>query len=200
MLSAVTAFVATLLLTLVLLAVHETGHYVTAAAAGVPREKMQIHLLSVPARVEFDTGDGFAAVSQLLPETRRRLPDRYSMFGIAAGGHLAELVVAVILTVVSLGIGVTWVAIRFTLLSTFMALTYVAVSYISVVVLANPFGDPVELWRHSVVGTVLFYSGFFVVVTGLLWILAAPTETVWRFGLIVPLIFGPLALLAAKEQ
>ena len=77
---------------------------------------------------------------------------------------------------------------------------YVIVAVVSVAFLDNPFGDPVELWQRSVPATVFLYAGFFTVIAGLVGILDIPRETVRQFGVIVPLLFVPLAILAATNQ
>lgn len=187
-------------LTVLLFAVHEFGHYAVAAGVGVPRAEMRIHLLRLPARVEFLAVDEFSELEQSIPDSNRRLAGTQLMFAIAAGGHLAELVTAGVLTTAGLAIGFSWAAARFTLLSIFMTASYLIVGVLSTVVLKEPFGDPVELWRQSVLGTVLLYGVFFSIMAGFVWLLAVPGTTIRNFGLVVPLVFVPLAMLAANSQ
>lgn len=187
-------------LAVVLLAVHEFGHYVVAAGVGIPRDEMRVHLISLPARVEFVRADDFSEVEQFIPNSSRGLTGSQSMFTIAAAGHLAELVTAGVLTAVGFALGFGEVPARFTLLSIFITVSYLIVGLLSAVVLDEPFGDPVEMWWRSIPGTVLLYGVFFTTMSGFVWLLAVPGDTIRSFGLIVPLVFIPLAMLAAKHQ
>lgn len=199
MLDTVLTVFGVLVIAVLLFTIHESGHYVCALLLGVPSERMQLHVLrSMPARVEFVGVSGFSDVDQLLSFSNRRLTA--GMFIIASGGHIAELVAAAGFTAVGLAIGYEWVATQFVLLSAFITVSYLIVAVLSVSLLDSPFGDPVELWQRSVPATIFLYAGFFSVITGLVWILDVSKETVRQFGIIVPLLFVPMALMAAKNQ
>lgn len=188
-----------LVIAVVLLAVHELGHYTCALLLGVPRQRMQLHVFrSMPPRVEFVGVSGLSEVDQLLTFSGRRLTA--AMFIIASGGHLAELVVAAGFTTVGLLMGHEWIAIQFVLLSAFITVSYMIVAGLSISILDNPFGDPVELWQRSPPATIVVYALFFSVIAGLVWVLEIPRETIIPFGVIVPLLFVPMALMAAKNQ
>lgn len=199
MLDSMLTVVAVFAIAVLLFTIHELGHYICALLVGVPRQRMQLHVLrSMPPRVEFLDVSGFSEVDRLLPLTDRRLT--VAMFIIAAGGHVAELVTAIGFTAVGLLVGYEWFATQFVLLSAFITISYLIVSGLSVTFLDNPFGDPAELWKRSVTITIFLYVGFFSVITGLVWILDIPRETVIQFGIAVPLLFVPMALLAAMNQ
>jgi hypothetical protein len=182
-----------------LITIHELGHYICALFLGVSREQIQLHILgSMPPRVEFLGVSGFSEVDQLLP-----LPDRQltvAMFIIASGGHIAELIAAIGFTTVGMFIGYEWFATQFVLLSSFITASYLIVAFLSTALFDNSFGDPVELWRRSPPATIFVYVGFFTVTAGLIWMLNVPVETLIRFGIIVPLLFIPMALMAATSQ
>lgn len=199
MLETVLTVVTVVAIAVLLFTIHELGHYICALLVGVPRQKMQLHVLgSMPPRVEFQDVPGFSDVDRLLSLSDRRLTA--AMFLIASGGHVAELVAAVGITAFGLLVGYEWVATQFVLLSAFITVSYVIVAVVSVAFLDNPFGDPVELWQRSVPATIFLYAGFFAVIAGLVWMLDIPVETVGQFGIIVPLLFVPMAILAATNQ
>jgi hypothetical protein len=188
-----------LAIAVLLFAIHEFGHYTCALLLGVPKQRMQLHVLrSIPARVEFVGMSGFSDVDQLLSLSDRRLTA--GMFIIASGGHIAELVAAAGFAAVGLLTGYEWVATQFVLLSAFITVSYLIVAVLSVSILDNPFGDPVELWKRSPPGTIALYAGFFVLIAGLVWVLEIPRETITQFGVIVPLLFVPMAVMAATNQ
>lgn len=152
----------------------------------------------MPPRVEFLGVSGFSDIGQLLPLSGRRLTA--ATFIIASGGHMAELVAAAGFTAVGLLVGHEWVATQFVLLSAFITVSYLIIAVLSVVFLDNSFGDPVELWQRSVPATIFVYAGFFAVMAGLVLILDVSEETVIQFGIIVPLLFVPMAMMAATNQ
>lgn len=191
---------ATLVIALAVLVLHELGHYLSAVALGVPREDVRMRFDSGPPRVEFAEVEQFSEVSEHLTMRQRNLPNQPAMFFIAGGGHLMELAVATALTASAFIFAFDWVASRFVLLSAFITASYLLVAFISGTFLDEPFGDPVELWRISRAGAMLFYGMFFLVMTGLLSLLPISFETIAVYGLAVSVIFVPLALIAAISK
>ena len=125
---------------MLLVTIHESGHYICALLIGVPSERMQLHVLgSMPPRVEFLDVSGFSDVDQLLSLSGRRLTA--ATFIIASGGHIAELVAAAGFTAGGLLVGHDWLATQFVLLSAFITASYLVVAVLSVLFLDNNFGD-----------------------------------------------------------
>lgn len=195
MLGTLLSVIGVLVLAVLLFTIHEFGHYVCALLLGVPRQNMQLHVItSLPPRVEFLGVSGFAEVDTYLPQSGRRLTG--AMFVIAAGGHIAEVITAIGLVATGLILGYEWFATRYVLLSTFVTVSYLLVTVFALTFFDEDFGDPIALWRRSIPATVAFYVAFLGVMSGLLWVLDVSRETIVQFGIIVPLLFVPMAMMA----
>lgn len=190
----------TLGLVVLLFAVHESGHYVAGLLLGIPRDRMQLYLLDMPPRVEFSEGEDVASLLRSEDRPNRSLSVSNQRFLVVAGGHSAELVIALVLTGAMTIAGLEWIAARFVLLSAFLAGSYLLVAILTWLLFDEAFGDPAQLWETSKLGAIVFYPLFLGLLAGLTWYLQPSLQTILIFGSVVPLVFVPLAMLAGTQE
>jgi hypothetical protein len=93
----------------VLIAVHETGHYVAGWLGGLPARDMRIVLLSFPQHVAVRDGDEWVSpvrdIQRYVATTRQHLKSRQAAFWWVAGGMIVELSFSVLAWAVALMCG-----------------------------------------------------------------------------------------------
>lgn len=97
-------FLANLFVILVLISVHETGHFLAGWAVGVPAVDMRIRLFCFPQHVALRDGTEWVPPSDLqryLRIMRRHLHSPSAEFVYVAGGLLLETVFAVAVTIIA---------------------------------------------------------------------------------------------------
>ncbi len=144
------AFVTCLACSLVLIPVHELGHYLAGWAAGLPRHDMRIRLLAFPQFVALrhegawasprEHGEDYAAMCQH-PTT----PGRIFLF--TAGGFLLETALAATFGGVALSLGYPGLTLVIVGMSLGMNAVYVLVMDLPwALKFGHPCGDMTGLW------------------------------------------------------
>ncbi len=97
----------------VLIAVHETGHFLAGITSGIPASHMRIRLLSFPQHVAIKDGDGWLSptnqeeITRYIELTRGYFTSKAAAFRWVAGGVLLECVFTVAVCLIAHGIGWT---------------------------------------------------------------------------------------------
>jgi hypothetical protein len=108
------AFVTCLVCILVLIPVHELGHYLAGWAAGFPRQEMRIRLLTFPQYVALRQGGAWVSPnnhSAYYAAMRRHLTTPGHLFVYTAGGFLLETAVVAAVGIAALLVGYPRMAI-----------------------------------------------------------------------------------------
>jgi hypothetical protein len=91
-------FLLILALVFVLIAVHETGHYLAGWMGGIPARDMKLVLFTFPQHVAVRDGEEWVSpvgdMRRYIEVTRRHLHCRSAAFGWVAGGMMLELAFA----------------------------------------------------------------------------------------------------------
>ena len=101
-------------LVFVLIAVHETGHYLAGLMGGIPGGDMKLVLLSFPQHVAVRDGSDWVSpvrdIERYIAVTRRHFVSRWAAFRWVAGGMVLELAFAAAVWGAALGSGYRGVA------------------------------------------------------------------------------------------
>jgi hypothetical protein len=99
----------------VLIAVHETGHYLAGLTGGIPATAMKVRLLTFPQHVALRDGDRWASpvkdIGRYVEVSRRYLSTRAAAFRWVAGGLVVETTFTVLLCVLAMQLG--WQSVAF---------------------------------------------------------------------------------------
>ena len=98
----------------VLIAVHESGHYLAGWMEGIPASDMKLVLLAFPQHVAVRDGDEWvspvADIGRYIAVTERHLQSRGAAFRWVAGGMVLELIFTVAVWGAAMGTGYRGVA------------------------------------------------------------------------------------------
>lgn len=147
----------------VLIAVHETGHFLAGWAGGIPARDMRIRLFSFPQHVDLRDGDEWVSPVLDLPRfveiQKRHFTTLARAYLFVSGGLLTETVFAVVAVTAFMAAG--WRSLAFLVaLSTFcLNATYLALDAPAAIVRRKAFGDFSGLWTLARVPTVLLVAG-----------------------------------------
>jgi hypothetical protein len=161
-----------LALVFILIAVHETGHYLAGLTAGIPHGDMRIRLLTFPQHVAIRDGEAWLSPTQdfsrYIEQTRRHLTSRAAAFRWVAGGVLLEAVFASVVCVLAVQAGWTFLAFWTAAMSLGMYLVNVLLMDVPWAILRrHPFGDTSGLWNIAPLPA-LILTTFMVLIRGLL--------------------------------
>lgn len=140
-----------LAIVLVLIAVHELGHYLAGLSAGIPVDVMRIRLLAFPQHVAIRDGDRWLSptrdIVRYIEVTRRFLTNRAAAFRWVAGGVVLEAAFATAVCLAAKSQGFQNVAFWTALMSLAMYLINAAVMDLPWAILyRHPAGDTSGLW------------------------------------------------------
>lgn len=157
----------------VLIAVHESGHYLAGWAGGIPARDMRIRLLSFPQHVDLRDGDEWVSPVLDLPRfvgiQKRQFTTLIRVYLFVSGGLITETVFAVVVVVAFIESG--WRSLAFFVaFSTFcLNARYLVLDAPSAIVRRKAFGDFSGLWTMAWVPTVLLVVGLLTIRVLLLW-------------------------------
>jgi hypothetical protein len=160
----------------VLVAVHETGHYLAGWVGGIPVRDMRIRLLTFPQHVALLVNGTWVSPAspgefeKYLAKMQACLPTPPRLFLYTAGGFLVETVVAVIVVCVALALGYRWPAQVVALCSSWLLASYVLLMDLPQTLRTGmPCGDLSGLWRIARLSTAVLAIVLFAVRGWLLW-------------------------------
>ncbi len=162
---------------LLLIAVHEVGHYLAGLTAGIPATTMRVRLLTFPQHVALLDGDRWVSpvteIEHFVEVSRRYLSSRAAAFRWVAGGLATETIFTAVACVLAAQLG--WRAVAF-----WMAAISSAMYLINVLLMDLPwavihrrvFGDTSGLWAIARVPTIVMVILMVSVRLMLLWYVA----------------------------
>ena len=160
----------------VLVAIHETGHYLAGWAGGIPAREMRIRLLTFPQHVAlFVNGAWVSPVSpddfeKYLAKMQTDLPTPARLFLYTAGGFFMETLVAVGIVCVALALGYRWPAPVVAVCSSWLLVSYVLLMDLPHTMKTGvPCGDLSGLWKIARAPTGVLAFVLFAVRALLLW-------------------------------
>jgi hypothetical protein len=162
----------------VLIAVHETGHFLAGWAGGIPVGEMRIRLLSFPQHVALRDGDEWVSpvrdLQRYVAIMQRHLGTGAWLFFYTAGGMLVGTVFAVAASVLAKETGFSGMAIMIAAQSLVMGLIYIFVMDLPMALRRGyPWGDVSGMWFIAKIPTVVFVFGTLAVDALLLWYVIA---------------------------
>jgi hypothetical protein len=168
-------------LILVLIAVHEAGHWLFGRWAGIPAERMRVRLLTFPQRVELRDDRGWVTVSEFdryFKGLHRVVPSVGGQFLYVSGGFALETAFLVALTCVLCALGFWIYAMVAPGVSLSMYLVYVfAMDLPQSRRLNRPWGDTTILFslcKTPAIAVVLLMVGVRLALVVGAWIACAP--------------------------
>lgn len=137
---------------LVMIAVHETGHYLAGLTAGIPARDMKIVLLAFPQHVALRDGDAWVSpvqeIARYIEVSRRHFSTRWAAFRYVAGGLVVGTAFDIALVVGAVQLGQRGIALWAAYQSLAMYLIYVLVMDIPWAVrYGRAAGDTSGLWQ-----------------------------------------------------
>ncbi len=170
-------FLQILLIVFVLIAVHETGHFLAGITSGIPASHMRIRLFTFPQHVAIKDGDAWLSSSQdikrYIEVTRGFLTSKAAAFRWVAGGVLLECVFTVAVCLVAHGIG--WTNLAFWTAAMSLAMYLVNVFLMDVpwaLIKRHAFGDTSGLWTIARMPAVLLTLAMLAIRAGVFWFVA----------------------------
>ena len=158
---------------LLLVSVHEFGHYLAGWAGGVPRSDMRLRLLTFPQHVALRDGERWVAPSALesyLAVMQRHLRTTPRLYLYTAGGMLLETAFTVIVSVILLLAGLPKLVLVIAGLSLWLWLVYVMLVDVPMAIRrGHPWGDLSGLWWLAKGPTLILAVGMLLIRVGLLW-------------------------------
>ena len=167
-------FLANAVCVFVLIAVHETGHFLAGWAGGIPLGAMRIRLLTFPQHVALRDGEEWVTPLSDL-ERYVRIMQRHLGFGArlflyTAGGMILGTVFTVAAAVVAKEAGFSGMAIMIAAQSLVMGLIYIFVMDLPMALRRGyPAGDVSGMWFIAKIPTVVFVVGLLAIDGLLLW-------------------------------
>lgn len=156
----------------VLITVHEAGHYFAGLAAGIPARDMRIRLLRFPQHVELrDGGEWVSPVSDIQRYTDllwRHLKTALRVYAYVSGGLVVETVFTVCVGVSLISLDRPKTALALAGLSLVMALPWLVVDGISVY-RGKVSGDLSGLWFLARTPTVVLLAVFLASRGAIIW-------------------------------
>jgi hypothetical protein len=162
----------------VLIAVHETGHFLAGWAGGIPVGEMRIRLLTFPQHVALRDGEEWVSpvrdLERYVAIMQRHLGSGARLFLYTAGGMLLGMVFAVAASVLAKEAGFSGMAIMIAAQSLGMGLIYIFVMDLPMALRRGyPWGDVSGMWFIAKTPTVVFVVGLLAVDGLLLWYVIA---------------------------
>ena len=159
-----------------LIAVHETGHFLAGVTSGIPGGDMRIRLFSFPQHVAIRDGDSWLSpanadeIQRYIELTRRYFQSRAAAFRWVAGGVVVEAVFTVTVSVSAHLLGLSEVAFWTATMSLGMYLINVFLMDLPWALLhRHAFGDTSGLWTIAKIPAVLLTLAMLLIRGGLLW-------------------------------
>jgi hypothetical protein len=148
-------------LVVVLITVHETGHYVAGLMGGIPARDMKLVLIAFPQHVAVRDGDEWVSpvrdIRRYIEITRRHLSSRGAAFRWVAGGMALELAFTAGLWGAAMGAGYRGVAFSAACVSLGMyAINVVLMDLPCALRYRCAAGDTSGLWQIAPVRAVIF--------------------------------------------
>jgi hypothetical protein len=160
-----------------LIVVHECGHYVAGWLGGIPLSEMRIRLLTFPQHVALWFEDRWVGPHELEPYLAtmfRHLTSTPRLFLYTAGGFLSETLFTVAATLLFVQFGLPKMALLVAAMSLVMNLIAVLVLDLPLAWrIGHPAGDVSGLWALAKLPTALVVVGMLAIRVALLWYAAA---------------------------
>jgi hypothetical protein len=157
----------------VLIAVHETGHFLAGWLGGIPARDMRLRLLTFPQHVALRVDGTWVSPSDFEPylaKMRACLPTSPRLFFYTAGGFLLETVFAVAAVSIALTLGFRWPAQVVALCSAWLLGSYVLFRDLPFTMRYRvPCGDLSGLWWVAPVPAAVLAAVLLAVRAFLLW-------------------------------
>ncbi len=159
-----------------LIAVHETGHFLAGLTSGIPSGDMRIRLFSFPQHVAIRDGDSWLSptnvdeIHRYIELTRRYFRSRAAAFRWVAGGVVVEAAFTVSVSVSAHLLGWSELACWTAAMSLGMYLINVFLMDIPWALLhRHAFGDTSGLWTIAKIPAVLLTLTMLLLRAGVLW-------------------------------
>ena len=159
-----------------LIAVHETGHFMAGVTAGIPSSDMKIRLFSFPQHVAIRDGDSWLSpadvneIQRYIELTRRYFRSRAAAFRWVAGGVIVEAFFTVTVSVSAHLLGWSELAFWTAAMSLGMYLINVFLMDLPWALLRrHAFGDTSGLWTIAKIPAVLLTVAMLLLRAGILW-------------------------------
>ena len=151
----------------VLIAVHETGHFLAGWAGGIPLGGMRIRLLTFPQHVALRDGEEWVTpfnLERYVAIMQRHLGSGARLFLYTAGGMLVGTIFNVPAVVFAKEAGFPGIAIMIAAQSLGMGVIYIFVMDLPMAMRRGyPWGDVSGMWFIAKIPTVLFVFGVMAV-------------------------------------
>jgi hypothetical protein len=152
--------------------VHELGHYLAGAIAGIPADARRFIVLAVPPHVALADGEEWVS-----PFQNDRFSDVYGRYDperrygalFTAGGILAQAVLAVVVAVVVVAVGGAELGRDVVRLSLAFLAGLLVVDLAATVSRGRPYSDATHLWRLDPLRAVAGFAATFGVHVAVLW-------------------------------
>jgi hypothetical protein len=157
----------------VLIVVHECGHYAAGWIGGIPLSEMRIRLLTFPQHVALRSEGRWVGPHELEPYLAtmfRYLTTTPRLYLYTAGGFVSETLFTVIATVLLVQFGLSKLALLIAAMS--LGMNLIAILLLDLPLawrLGHPAGDVSGLWALAKLPTVLVVLGMLVIRAALLW-------------------------------
>lgn len=142
----------------VLIAVHEFGHYLAGLVAGIPAREMRIRMLAFPQHVILRDGEQWVSPVQQIDRyvelVRQHLKTPPRVFLYTAGGILLETLFTTIVGVSLLVFGESRLALVLVAFSLFLLLPWILIDTVAVL-RGRIVGDLSGLWALAPISTVI---------------------------------------------
>jgi hypothetical protein len=142
----------------VLIAVHESGHYLAGLALGIPAHQMQIRLFTFPQHVALRYGDGWVSPADYDPYAEtvwKHLTTTRRVYLFVAGGLVLETVFTIIVAVSLVQLGWAGLALAVLSLSLLMDASYLLVDMVMALRTGHAWGDFSGMWFLAKLPTAL---------------------------------------------
>jgi hypothetical protein len=133
----------------VLIAVHESGHYLAGLALGIPANQMQIRLFTFPQHVALRYGDGWVSPADYDPYAEtvwKHLTTTRRVYFFVAGGLLLETLFTIIVAVSLVQFGWAGLALAVLSVSLLMDASYLLVDMVMALRTGHAWGDFSGMW------------------------------------------------------
>ncbi len=160
----------------VLIAVHETGHFLAGITSGIPASHMRIRLFTFPQHVAIKDGDGWLSptnqeeITRYIELTRGYFTSKAAAFRWVAGGVLLECVFTVAVCLIAHGIG--WTNLAFWTAAMSLGMYFINVFLMDVpwaLFHKHAVGDTSGLWTIARIPAVVLTVVMLLIRAGILW-------------------------------
>jgi hypothetical protein len=158
---------------LLLVGVHELGHYLAGRIVGIPAAEMRIRLFNFPQHVALRDGERWVPPFDLesyLAVMRRHLVTTPRLYVYTAGAMLLETAFVLTVCLLALQCGLPWLVLLVAGMSLGMMLVYLVLMDIPMAIRrGHPWGDVSGLWWLAKAPTVGLMLGMLLVRGALIW-------------------------------